>query len=184
MKPITERLPCPPHSGPRPAANVRAKEENTLNTYETLVWLHVSFAVLWVGGSVMLNIMALRARAGGDPSQMAALFRNLAWFGERYFMPVSLLTLVFGFWLTHEGNWGYSDNPWIVVALAIYVVAFFLGMLFLGPESKRIVRQLDAGPATPDGATVGRMMRYFNVAHLDASALLVILFLMSVKPMA
>jgi uncharacterized membrane protein len=154
-----------------------------LTTYETLLWLHVLFAILWVGGNVMLTLIAVRARTSGDSSQLASLFRTLAWFGERYFVPVSLLTLVFGFWIMAEGDWGYGDNPWVVVSLAIYAVAFLIGMLFFGPESKRIVKLLDDDPAAEAPDTKKRMARYLNVAHVDASALLVIVFLMAAKPL-
>ena len=155
-----------------------------MNLYETLVWLHVSFAVLWVGGNVMINLVAIRARTSGDSAELATLFRTLAWFGERYFMPVSLLTLVFGFWLTAEGDWSYRDNPWLLLSLGIYAIAFLIGMLFFGPESKRIVKLLDGDAAAVDTGATTRMKRYLNVAHVDAFALVVILFLMSVKPMA
>lgn len=155
-----------------------------MTTYEMLLWLHVLFAVLWVGGNVMLNLVAIRARTSGDPTQLASLFRTLAWFGSRYFVPVSLLTLIFGFWITAEGDWSYSDNPWIVLALAIYAVAFLTGMLFFGPESQRIVKLLDTDPSVDEAVTRKRMKRYLNVAHVDASALVVIVFLMSVKPLA
>ncbi len=154
-----------------------------MNTYETLLWLHVLFAILWVGGNVMLNLVAIRARTSGDSTQLASLFRTLAWFGSRYFVPVSLLTLVFGFWIMAEGDWTYGDNPWIIVSLAIYAVAFVIGMLFFGPESSRIVQLLDADPAAEAPDTKKRMKRYLNVAHVDASALMVIVFLMAAKPL-
>ncbi len=154
-----------------------------MNTYETLLWLHVLFAILWVGGNVMLNLVAIRARTSGDSTQLASLFRTLAWFGSRYFVPVSLLTLVFGFWIMAEGDWTYGDNPWIIVSLAIYAVAFLIGMLFFGPESSRIVQLLDADPAAEAPDTKKRMKRYLNVAHVDASALMVIVFLMAAKPL-
>ncbi len=154
-----------------------------MTTYETLLWLHVLFSILWVGGNVMLNLVAIRARTSGDGAQLASLFRTLAWFGERYFMPVSLLTLVFGFWLTAEGDWSYGDNPWLLMALGIYAVAFLVGMLFFGPESKRIVKLLDGDPAAADAGTTRRMKRYLNVAHADATALLIIVFLMAAKPL-
>jgi uncharacterized membrane protein len=154
-----------------------------LNTYETLLWLHVLFAILWVGGNVMLNLVAMRARTSGDSTQLASLFRTLAWFGGRYFVPVSLLTLVFGFWITAEGDWSYSENPWIGISLAIYTIAFLAGMLFFGPESSRIVQLLDDDPAAEDPHTQKRMKRYLNVAHADASALMVIVFLMAAKPL-
>ncbi len=154
-----------------------------MNTYETLLWLHVLFAILWVGGNVMLNLVAIRARTSGDSTQLASLFRTLAWFGSRYFVPVSLLTLVFVFWIMAEGDWSYGDNPWIIVSLAIYAVAFLIGMLFFGPESNRIVQLLDTDPAVERVDTRKRMARYLNIAHVDASALMVIVFLMAAKPL-
>ncbi len=174
------------NSGTRPPSCPRGtnlEEIWTLTTYETLLWLHVLFSILWVGGNVMLNLIAIRARTSGDSAQLTSLFRTLAWFGGHYFVPVSLLTLVFGFWLTAEGDWSYGDNPWLLVSLAIYAVAFLVGMLFFGPESNRIVKLLDGDPGAEDADTTKRMKRYLNVAHVDATALLVIIFLMAAKPL-
>jgi len=120
-----------------------------LNTYEMLLWLHVLFAILWVGGNVMLNLVAVRARTSGDSTQLASLFRTLAWFGGRYFMPVSLLTLVFGFWIAAEGGWSYSDNPWSSFPWRSTPCAFLIGCCSSArKQAHREAARYDPAPET------------------------------------
>jgi hypothetical protein len=45
------------------------------------------------------------------------------------------------------------------------------------------VKLLDGDPAAADAGTTRRMKRYLNVAHADATALLIIVFLMAAKPL-
>src|ERR1700749_3961325 len=58
--------------------------------------VHVSGAVLWVGGGLSLTILALRAERTADPAEMAMLARQAAFLGERVFAPVGLLVLLAG----------------------------------------------------------------------------------------
>lgn len=40
---------------------------------ESLLFVHVSLAVIWVGGGLMMQFFALRATMSGDPSRIALL---------------------------------------------------------------------------------------------------------------
>jgi hypothetical protein len=45
--------------------------------------IHVSGAVFWVGGGILLTVLALRAERAGDPNEMATITRQAAFVGER-----------------------------------------------------------------------------------------------------
>lgn len=154
--------------------------EQTLEFYELLLWLHITTAVLWAGGNAFLNLQAIRVRTSGNSQELDATIRTAAWFGNRYFAPLSLLTLAFGAWLINETGWTFEDT-WIVVSMVGWTASFLLGAAYFGPESNRIVRIFDERGAN-DAEGRGRAIRLLNIALVDAVILLAIVFLMSVKP--
>src|SRR6476646_55351 len=62
----------------------------TSNWYAFFKWVHVTGAVLWVGGGLALTILALRAERSAVPAEMAMIARQAAFVGERVFGPVGL----------------------------------------------------------------------------------------------
>lgn len=100
----------------------------------------------------------------------------------RLFTPASLLALAFGFLLVQEGPWSY-DELWIDLGLAGFAITFLLGFFFLGPESGRLAKLIDAeGPASP--AVRARIRRILFVSRLDLGSLYAIVWIMAVKPSA
>lgn len=64
--------------------------------YDVLQFLHVSFAVVWVGSGVgLLALMAAMARAG-DGGTVMAVSRHMEGLGPRLFGPAAMGTLLFG----------------------------------------------------------------------------------------
>jgi uncharacterized membrane protein len=103
-----------------------------------LLFLHVTVAVIWVGGALMMQFFGVRASMSGDPRRMAALGEDIEWIANRVFIPASLLAFVSGVLLVVESDfYGFGDD-WIVMGLVLYATTFFAGLLFLGPESGRI----------------------------------------------
>ena len=105
--------------------------------YEFLVFVHVLMVVVWVGGDLAIQVLALRAKGAKEPARMAAFSADAEWIGLRVFMPASLLLVIFGIWAAIEGNWDFGQ-AWISIGFAAFLFSFFLGMAFLGPESGRI----------------------------------------------
>src|SRR3954469_18756193 len=109
----------------------------TSDWYAFFKWVHVTGAVLWVGGGLTLTILALRAERSSDPAEMATIARQAAFVGERVFAPIGLLVLGVG--SAGVGNldrgWGTS---WIVIGLVGYAITVLTGLLVLGPQAKRI----------------------------------------------
>src|SRR5690348_16206063 len=56
---------------------------------------HILSVVTWVGGGVMIQALAARARHAG-PDEVYGFAQNAAWAGTRVFMPASIATLGFG----------------------------------------------------------------------------------------
>jgi uncharacterized membrane protein len=148
--------------------------------YALFKWVHVSGAVLWVGGGLTLTILALRAERSSDPSEMATIARQAAFVGERVFAPIGLLVLAMGIAMVVNLNldWGTS---WIVIGLVGYAITFLTGLLVLGPQAKRIAQLIETVGA--DAAeTQAAIRRILLIARVDEGVLLVVVAAMVLKP--
>jgi hypothetical protein len=109
-----------------------------MSSSEFLLFLHVSVAVISIGGGLMMQFFGIRASMSGDPSRLAAFGQDVEWIANRVFIPGSLLAFASGILLVVESDfYGFGDD-WIVIGLALYATTFFAGLLFLGPEAGRI----------------------------------------------
>lgn len=146
--------------------------------FSFLLFVHVSLAVIWVGGGLMMQFFGIRASMSGDPSRLAALGADVKWIADRVFIPSSLLAFVTGVLLVIESDfYGFGDD-WIVIALALYATTFLAGLLFLGPEAAR------AGKLMAEGSPAAgpRMTRLLMFARLDLVLLFLMIYVMTVKP--
>src|SRR4051794_964548 len=82
----------------------------TSDWYAVFKWVHVTGAVLWVGGGLTLTILALRAERSADPAEMATIARQAAFVGERVFAPVGLLVLLAGVRVGINLHWGRGTS--------------------------------------------------------------------------
>ena len=151
-----------------------------MSLYELLLFVHIIAVVVWVGGSVTLQLISMRVMKAGDPARRASLAGDMEWLGARVFTPASGIVLLFGIFLVLNGNWEWGE-PWIGAGLAIWVVSTVLGIAFFGPEVGRV--QTLAGAEGPDSpAVTARINRLLLVARVDLALLVLAVFLMSTKP--
>ena len=88
--------------------------------YDWLMAAHILAAVVWVGGNVMLQILAIRLARSNDPVWMAAFAGEVEWIGMRVSAPASGLVLVFGIWMViQEPAWTFGQL-WVLAALAMF----------------------------------------------------------------
>ena len=146
--------------------------------YTLLLFAHVSMAVIWIGGGLMMQFFAMRASMSGDPSRMAVIGQDIHWIANRLFIPASLLAFVSGVLLVIESDfYGFGDD-WIVIGLSLYAVTFLAGLLYLGPEAARV------GTLSAEGSPEAgpRGTRLIFLARLDLTLLFLIVYDMTVKP--
>ena len=101
--------------------------------YEFFLFLHISMAVIWVGGGFFLQILALRVMGTRDEARMAAFAGDAEVLGMRVFAPSSLLLLLAGVGLVLNLDWNWSE-PFIVIGLAVWLISFVAGVAYLGPS--------------------------------------------------
>ena len=146
--------------------------------YTLLLFAHVSMAVIWIGGGLMMQFFAMRASMSGDPSRMAVIGQDIHWIANRLFIPASLLAFVSGVLLVIESDfYGFGDD-WIVIGLSLYAATFLAGLLYLGPEAARV------GTLSAEGSPEAgpRGTRLIFLARLDLTLLFLIIYDMTVKP--
>jgi len=88
--------------------------------------------------------------------------------------------LGFGIAMTAKGDIGY-DQFWIVFGLIAWAVSAAAGILFLGPEGKRLNKAAAAhGPKSPE--VQSRLQRILLVVRVDVALMFLIVFDMVAKP--
>jgi uncharacterized membrane protein len=144
--------------------------------------MHVTFAVLWVGGAAMLTLLAIAAERSNDPMQIAQIARQAAAVGEKFFAPVGLVTFLMGVAMMLNTSWGWG-HFWIVVALVGYATTFGIGIGVIAPTVKKVHAAIEAhGPTHPD--SIALIKRVMLITRVDTALLLVIVLDMVTKPFA
>lgn len=151
-----------------------------MNRYEWLLFFHIAAAIVWLGGGLAVQVLAIRADRADDPARMTTIASEAEWFGTRIALPSSFSVLVLGIILAVDGPWDFGQT-WIVLALIGFGLSFVTGVVFLGPESGRIAKLLAAeGPESP--AVRARIQRIFLVSRIELVLLYLIVLDMIAKP--
>src|SRR5438552_3521368 len=89
--------------------------------------LHIAGAATWIGGGVMLSLIALRARQNGNSQAVTDFAHLLSYAGLRVFMPSVVVVLLTGILMVVGGSAWNFGQLWILLALAGFAVAFLIG---------------------------------------------------------
>lgn len=151
-----------------------------MSLYEFLKFVHIVMAVVWVGGGVMIQVLALRATRSGDSVRAANFAGDAEWVGTRIFMPASILLLLSGLWAVSDADLDFGQ-AWLSIGFAAFLFSLILGMAFLGPESGRIKKLVQAnGFDHPE--VQRRISRIYLFSRIELVVLLVAVWAMVVKP--
>jgi hypothetical protein len=151
-----------------------------LTLYEFLLFCHLTFVAIWVGGNFMLQVFAIRARAAG-PARMGQLLTDVEWIGVRVLTPSAFLVAGFGIWMViKEPAWEFSQF-WVTAGLMVFIASFLAGAGFLGPESGRVGKLMEArGPE--DVEVQNRIRRILMVSKIELVLLILVILDMVAKP--
>jgi uncharacterized membrane protein len=148
-----------------------------MDIYLIFKLLHVLSAVVWVGGGVCLMVLGLFASSRNDDAEMLRVIEGVAFMGNRWFMPASLLTVIFGAIATFFGP-GFGEL-WVLLGLAGFAAAFVTGTFVFKPQSDKLVELIAEG-RTSEAVTIGR--RLLNVAKFDYTVMFLVISDMVLKP--
>jgi uncharacterized membrane protein len=142
--------------------------------------IHVTFAVLWVGGGTMITILAIVAERSNDPAQIANVSRQAATVGEKFFAPIGLVTFLMGIAMMINTDWGWGKF-WVVAGLVGYAATFAVGIGLISPNVKKLHTAIEAnGPTHP--ASIALIKRIMLIARIDTALLILVVLDMVTKP--
>ena len=87
-----------------------------ITTYEVLKSIHILAAVVWLGGAIMVMLIAMRVWRAREPESLVSLFRSISFIAPRTFVPASLILVITGFWIVEEA--GFSYDTWVIIAIS------------------------------------------------------------------
>ncbi len=149
-----------------------------MDWYTIVKLLHVTAAVIWLGGGFMMLVLGTRAERSGDAASMLHVMGSMAALGNLVFMPASALTLLTG--LMMAWLWIGFGDLWIVIGLAGAAMTFLTGVLFLKPVGDRIAAM--AAKEGPTPAVLAEGAKLIRIGKFDYSVMLVIIADMVIKP--
>jgi uncharacterized membrane protein len=147
--------------------------------YQLLLFIHIVCAVIWVGGAVYAQLLAVRVSRSADPAELPHLARHIEFIGSRVFAPVAVLLFVAGVGMTLQA-WSFGQT-WIAVSVVLWVLSVVIGAAYLGPRVKRAGELFEAeGPTSQAGREL--IDRLFLVSRLELISFAFIVALMTFKP--
>ena len=143
-------------------------------------FIHVGAAAVWVGGGVVLSVLAIRARRSNETAVVADFAHLLSYVGLRVFTPAVLVVLVSGVLLVIAGSeWSFAQ-PWILLALLGFGAAFLIGAVYLSRSALALERA--AGNTTDLSAARTAIARWLTGYLLVLAILAFTLWDMVFKP--
>jgi uncharacterized membrane protein len=148
--------------------------------YEALLFAHLTFVAVWVGGDAMIQVFSLRAQRVG-PERSLDFLADVEWIGSRILVPSSLAVVGFGVWMVLDSPaWEFSQT-WVTLGFVIFLASAVTGAVYLGPESGRISRVGEERGAE-DPEVERRSARVLLVSRIELILLIAVIFDMVVKP--
>lgn len=143
--------------------------------------VHVSIAVFWVGGGLLLTALALRAQLSKDPGELATIARQATFVGEKLFAPAGGLVFAMGIAMViNSPEIGFGDT-WVDIGLAGWAISFITGIAVLAPRARKIVGLFETvGDSAPE--TQKAIREILLIARVDVALLLVVVMDMLMKP--
>lgn len=147
-----------------------------MTLFETLKFLHVIAAIVWLGGGILQTILVWRVRRA-DHSHRLGLARDMKALGDKMFGAATLAVLLFGVWMVLERPAFAFGDTWIVIGLVGILISGAIGGVFFAPQGKVLLGKLESGEAAD--AVLRNISR---VALIDQAILLVVVWAMVAKP--
>ena len=148
-----------------------------MDFYSIIKFFHIASAMAWIGGGVTLFAIGIFAERAKDDAQMMRVLGMVGMMANRWFLPASALTLVFGIVMAFLG--GLWSELWILLALAGFAGTFATGHFVLR------VKAIEAGKLMAEGkvaeaADIGRKL--IKVAKFDYVMLFTVVADMVLRP--
>ena len=123
---------------------------------ELLLVLHISGAGVWLGANVVQAVVPRMAASHGTQA-LAGWYRVAASFGNRVYVPASLLILVTGILLVLRADEYGFGTRFVAVGLAMIVVGAVLGVVVFERTSNVAAEAIESGDESRWKSAVGKL---------------------------
>ncbi|MDH4112005.1 MAG: hypothetical protein OEV60_04880 [Actinomycetota bacterium] len=147
--------------------------------YKASVFFHVFAAIVWVGGAFFFQVKIAQFKGANDNEGFLQLGRDAEHFGQRLFMPMSVVVLFSGIAMVWYGP--FALELWIVLALLGIVATALTGALYLGPRGGALAA-LAQEKGFDDPSIAAMRDRLILVSRIDYAVLVLIVLDMVFKP--
>ncbi|MBX3574684.1 MAG: DUF2269 family protein [Mesorhizobium sp.] len=151
-----------------------------MEAYSLAKLLHIVAASFWIGGGVAMILLGLAASRARDDQRLVHVVLQVVWLSERFFIPSSILTVIFGatmVWLAHS-----FAELWILLGLGGFALTFVTGVFIIKPMAEKVAATFASEGASSTAATLSR--RILRTAIFDYTAILLVVGVMVLKPTA
>lgn len=147
--------------------------------FTVLKFLHVAAVVAWVGGDIVLTLLAQQVRSNGTAEEMTALLGRIERISKTFFAPLSVVVLVMGIGMGIIG--GNMSAPWMSIGFLGVFLSAGIAMGYLTPKGRELAALIrQHGSSHPEVMRLGDRMML--VARIDLAILIVVIAVMVFKP--
>jgi uncharacterized membrane protein len=151
----------------------------TQSLYDWLLFLHVLAAMVWVGGGVMVAVIAGRVLRDPDPAAVGRFAGSLRVLGPLVLAPATVAVLGLGIYLVLDTDaWDFGQR-WIQVGLGLFAAAFVVGAAW---QSHTAVAATRAAERDDDAEARRQLRRWSWGYRLIVLLLVVATWDMTTKP--
>ena len=148
---------------------------------ELLRFIHIVFAIAWLGGSIGVLFHAVRVMGASGSNETRLDFLRQADVMGRVFMVSGIVVAAVGIWLVVRNDaWGF-DQFWISFALTVVIASALLGMFFYTPRNRK-ARAIGEEHGTDSAAFKAVSRTIGQVATVETLFLIAVVWAMVVKP--
>jgi uncharacterized membrane protein len=98
--------------------------------YEWLLFLHILAVALWLGGLVVVSVLATLVLRSRDLELVGRFTGSLRIVGPTVLGPSMLAVLAFGIWLVIRSDAWNFGQAWVIAGLSLFAAAFLIGVAF------------------------------------------------------
>jgi uncharacterized membrane protein len=147
--------------------------------YNWLLFLHIIAAMIWVGGLVTLTVLAGHALRSGETDAITRFAKSLRIVGPLTLAPATVAVLALGIGLVFDSNAWHFGQSWLILALAIFALAFLIGAAF---QSRAAIRAQRAAETGDQDEAAHQLRRWSWGMRLILLLLLIVTWDMVAKP--
>ena len=150
-----------------------------MSWYEIFKFLHVAFSIAWIGGGLVMVILAIAAY-GKDPAESLRIIKNVLYLGNRVFLPSAAGALVTGILTASFAPFSLWGQAWLILGLLGWAATFTIGNWFIRPRAERFVALEAKEGASANVIALGQEM--LSIAKFDYIMLFTVVADMVIKP--